>query len=132
MKKLALLLVVLLFAGCAAKMVSPVETQRETIVAEFWIRNWRMQSDESVLGFYGIRNTGNVPIGYWEVYFEATCDDGSKYRDRTWGPMKGRTANVGTPLAVGKERGGYFVLRDTSGKKVISVRIYDWKIRRHY
>jgi hypothetical protein len=131
MKKLVLLLVVVLFAGCAAKVLSPVETQRGRIDAEFWIRSWHMQSDKSVLGFYGIRNTGNVPIGYWQVYFEATCEDGSKYHGRGWGPMKGETGDVGRPLSVARELGGWFVIY-TSGNKVKSIRIYDWNIRRHY
>ena len=73
MKKLALLLVVLLFAGCVTKVVSPVPTQRPRIDAEFSITRWKPEKIKwgerkgnwGVGGWYEIKNAGNVKIGYF-------------------------------------------------------------------
>ncbi len=125
MKKLSLLFVILLFAGCAA-----VGTQTGEIDAEFQIIKWAPLLGTSVItGTYKLKNTGNVPIGYYKVYFKTTCKDGSRYDSEGWGPA--RINKLSSPIAVGEEWSGPIMFK-VGCKEVVSVKISDWKIRRHY
>jgi len=132
MKKLALLFAVLLFAGCAT-----VGTQTEVINAEFSIESWSpFERDEGgVNGWFGMRNIGNVEIGYFEVSFEVICEDGMRYIGKSWGPANTLgdfyEGKVGMPVPVGVTYNGLFTVT-TYGSKPTSVRIYDWRIMQYY
>lgn len=153
MKRLALLTVILLLAGCAP-VLEPVGTQSR-IDAEFQIKSWWPEewggTWRGAKGRYEMKNTGNVEIGYFEVYFEVTCEDDKRYRDSIWGPANSDDyyyGRVGRPVPPGMtyprdyekaekegigpvlQTGAFFV--KTHGSKPVDVRIYDWKIRRYY
>jgi hypothetical protein len=69
----------------------------------------------SVRIYYEIENTGNVDIDYFEVYFEITCEDGTKYYPH----------DIGLYAQVGQKYSYYFWV-DVGGKKVSSVKITGW------
>jgi len=86
-----------------------------------------------VKGIYVIKNTGNVPIGYYEVYFETTCEYGSKHVHKKVGPLSGPRLRrtLGKPIAPGEEHSG-FIGTSLAGELIdgepSSLRIYDWAI----
>ncbi len=121
MKKLALLFVVLLLAGCA----TTVKTPPKKIDAGFRITNWNQPYREGSKDWndveihYEIRNTGGVTIGYYKILFEVTCEDGSKYYESIEKKYQS--------LYTGEVKSDYTSI-NTGGKKAVSAEIGNWWI----
>ena len=64
---------------------------------------------------YEIENTGNVDIDYFEVYFEITCEDGTKYYSH----------DIELSARVGQKYSYWFPV-DVGGKRATSVKITGW------
>jgi hypothetical protein len=106
------LLLFLIIGGCTETLV---------LSANFRITDWE-QDYYQYLGEWGnvwinyeIENTGNVDIDYFEVYFEITCEDGTKYY----------SYDIGFYARVGQKYSFHFWV-DVGGKKVSSVKITGW------
>jgi len=113
--------------GFGAYSVSHEETEPELeLSADFNIEDWEQDYYESleewsiVEIFYEIENTGDLDIGYYEVYFVVECGGGKEYDDWTNGMnvKAGRTHSDS-------------ILIDTAGREVRSVEIIDWELT-HY
>ena len=90
-----------------------------TLDAEFAITGWEIiNSLGYVEVYYTIKNTGNITIDYYEVYFKAACSDGSIYQD----------FDNGLNLKPGEELSDYTYISVPSGKKVVSVYVSDYDL----
>jgi len=87
-----------------------------TLDAEFTITDWEISSLGYVEVFYIIKNTGNITIDYYEVYFKAACSDGSIYQD----------FDNGLNVKTGEELSDYTFILVPSGKNVVSVYVSDY------
>ena len=123
MKSRVLLLVLAIFlilslVGCVIVPSSKILTAE--IVITGWEQNyyesWQEWSD-LVKVWYKITNTGNVDIDYYQIWFTATCIDGSSYEDWTNGLF----------VDVGHYEFDYMFI-DVPNKQVISVAITDWEL----
>ncbi len=56
-------------------------TTPKKLDAGFTITDWEINSLGYVEVYYTIKNTGNITIDYYEVYFKAACSDESIYQD---------------------------------------------------
>jgi len=110
--------------GFGPDSVSHEVTEPELeLLADFSIDDWEQEYYESleewsiVEIFYEIENTGDLDIGYYEVYFIAKCGAGKEYDDWTNGMniKAGRTHSDS-------------ILIDTAGREVRSVEIVDWEL----
>ena len=99
-------------SGCAG-----IATPKK-LDAEFTITDWEISSLGYVEVFYTIKNTGNITIDYYEVYFKAACSDGSIYQD----------FDNGLNLKTGEELSDYTYISVPSGKKVVSVYVSDYDL----
>lgn len=123
MKSRVLLLVLAIFlilslVGCVIVPSSKILTAE--IVITGWEQNyyesWQEWSD-LVKVWYKITNTGNVDIDYYQIWFTATCIDGSSYEDWTNGLF----------VDIGHYEFDYMFI-DVPNKQVISVAITDWEL----
>lgn len=65
--------------------------------------------------YYSVKNTGNVDIDYYKVWFKVTCIDNSTYTE--W--------DNGTGVNVGKELSDWTII-DIAGKTYLKVEITDY------
>ena len=86
--------------------------------AVFTITDWEISSLGYVEVFYTIKNTGNITIDYYEVYFKAACSDGSIYQD----------FDNGLNVKTGEELSDYTYILVPSGKNVVSVYVSDYDL----
>jgi len=93
-------------------------TTPKKLDAVFTITDWEISSLGYVEVFYTIKNTGNITIDYYEVYFKAACSDGSIYQDFDNG------LNVKTE----EELSDYTYILVPSGKNVVSVYVSDYDL----
>jgi|AntAceMinimDraft_17_1070374.scaffolds.fasta_scaffold26542_1 hypothetical protein len=84
--------------------------------ANVTIDSWGQISQRDIKIVYTVENTGNITIGYYEVYFKVACNDGSVYQD--W--------DFNIIVKVGEKETNYFHILVPSGKEVISVYINDY------
>jgi hypothetical protein len=130
MKKLALIFVVLLFAGCAT-----VAPERKDLFSKIKIIRWWPLQNRPVSELWAVRidyevkNTRNVPILYYQVRIEITFEDGSKLTYRPTGPRNPLTQAEQNPIAGGEARRQLFWTKYSLNAKPIAVRIIDWKFR---
>jgi len=117
---LAALLLLSALSGCFAPIAVPEPT------AQFEITDW-IQPYYTFLEQYGlveiaykVTNSGTVGIDYYEVWFEVTCADGSKYQDWT----NGLNLPTGTYLTDA-------TYIDTMEKKAVSVRVSRYELTTH-
>jgi len=88
MKKLPLILIAL-FIGCLDTFDPTVEEEKEqpkptgtiTITKTSQTYYSTLRNYGSLEVFYDIKNTGNVEISYYKVYFNVTLSDGSTVMD---------------------------------------------------
>lgn len=123
MKSRVLLLVFAIFlilalVGCG--VIPPTKILTAEIIITDWEQNyyesWQGWSD-LVKVWYKITNTGNVDIDYYQIWFTATCIDGSSYEDWTNGLF----------VDVGHYEFDYMFI-DVPNKEVVSVKITDWEL----
>ncbi len=81
----------------------------------FAITNWEQDNWCDVEAYYTIKNTGNVTIDYYEVYFKAKCSDGSVYQD----------FDNGLNVKVGDTLSDHTYILTPSEKYVVSVYVSD-------
>jgi len=94
-------------------------TTPKKLDAEFTVTGWEIiNSLGYVEVYYTIKNTGNITIDYYEVYFKAACSDGSIYQD----------FDNGLNLKTGEELSDYTYISVPSGKKVVSVYVSDYDL----
>jgi len=114
-----LFLILAIFLNGCGGLVTP-ETLSANIIITDWEQNyyssWQEWSD-LVKVWYKITNTGNVDIDYYQVWFTATCIDGSTYEDWTNGLF----------VDVGHYEFDYTFI-DVPNKQVVSVKVTDWEL----
>jgi len=93
-------------------------TTPKKLDAEFTITDWEINSLGYVEVYYTIKNTGNITIDYYEVYFKAACNDGSIYQD----------FDNGLNVKAGEELSDYTYILVPSGKNVVSVYVSDYDL----
>ncbi len=76
------------------------------------------QWSEFVYAHYDVRNTGATHIGYYEVWFTITYDDGSQYEKKT----------NGSHLLPGERRSARTICRHEA-KEAVSVEVSDYNLR---
>ncbi|MBA7567588.1 hypothetical protein ES708_09303 [subsurface metagenome] len=114
MKKIILLIIVLiLLSGCGNGILTPVELD-----AEFTITYWEIGYFGDAEVYYTIKNTGNVTIDYYEVYFKGKCSDGSIYQD----------FDNGLNVKVGETLSDFTYIFVPPGKDIISVYVTDYNL----
>ena len=125
MKKGKLLILIiaislLLISISCSGIITPSKILTAEIVITGWEQNyyesWQEWSD-LVKVWYKITNTGNVDIDYYQIWFTATCIDGSSYEDWTNGLF----------VDVGHYEFDYMFI-DVPNKQVVSVAITDWEL----
>jgi hypothetical protein len=129
MKKIKTLRILLPFMLLLFWVIGGCSDNTETLVlsANVTMTNWEQYYYESLgkwgpVGiYYEIENTGNVDIHRFDVYFEITCEDGTKYylcdsHSKTYGECY---PHVG-------EKFYENFWADLGGKKVTSVKMTGW------
>jgi hypothetical protein len=84
-----------ILSGCSKLLEDTSKLESEVNITD--IKQSYYESFEeygSVQIYYKIKNTGNVNIDYYKVYFKVTCVDGSNYTEWT----NGLDVNVGKEL----------------------------------
>ena len=74
----------LLISSCANSITDPTEkTKSATITITDKKQTYYSSLNEYGLVeiYYKVKNTGNVKIDYYKVYFKVTCKDGSTYTE---------------------------------------------------
>ena len=135
MKCLILCCILLVIFGCStAATTVHHDTQPRVLDAKFTIEHWLQNEHQGhwvVHVFFEMRNTGNVQIAYYEVYFRIVCEDGSEYRGEGWGPYesieKAHQGITGKPVYPGGTCRGMGGHSDCKSKPV-SVEVVDWKL----
>ena len=94
-------------------------TTSKKLDAGFTVTGWEIiNSLGYVEVYYTIKNTGNITIDYYEVYFKAACSDGSIYQD----------FDNGLNVKTGEELSDYTYISVPSGKNVVSVYVSDYNL----
>ena len=107
------LTLVIFLSGC-----SGVTTSKK-LDAGFTVTGWEIiNSLGYVEVYYTIKNTGNITIDYYEVYFKAACSDGSIYQD----------FDNGLNVKTGEELSDYTYISVPSEKNVVSVYVSDYDL----
>jgi len=102
----------LFLSGCAG-IITP-----NKLDADFTVTGWEISSLDNVKVFYTIKNTGDITIDYYNVYFKAVCGDGSSYQN----------FDNGLNIKTGEELSGYAYVFVPSGKDVVSVYVNDYDL----
>ena len=109
------LVLAMFLSGCSGSSI---------LSANFIITNWEQSYSEYseewsnyVYVYYSITNTGNIEIDYYQVYFEVTCADGSKYEEWTNGMF----------IDVGHTENDYTLIL-VNGKKAVSVKVSEYEL----
>lgn len=83
------LILAIFLSGCGG-IAPPTKILSADVIITDWEQNyydwsWGGEWSDLVKVWYKITNTGNVNIGYYQVWFTAYCTDGSSYEDWTNG-----------------------------------------------
>ena len=112
------LILAIFLSSCG--LVTPTKILSANFVITKWEQTYYEYSGEwsnYVYVYYSIKNTGNVEIDYYRVYFEATCADGSKFEEWTNGMF----------IGVGHTENDYTMLL-VLGKQVVSVKVSEYEL----
>jgi hypothetical protein len=138
MKKGMIIFIVLFIVGCGAttsvKKEQAPYTPTMKLDATFTIENFNVSQSFnkwSAIIFFNMENTGNVQIGYYEVYFTVTCEDESVHEAIGWGPYESLdeayAGKVGRPIYPGNSSHG-MAGTEKFESKPISVKVKTWKL----
>lgn len=109
---------------------TPTLRSEATFKVEHW-NKYKSEENWNVTIFFEMENTGNVQIGYYEVFFTVTCEDSSTYTGEGWGPYetleKAYEGKVGNPVFPGNTSRGMGGAKNCKSKP-ISVKVKDWKL----
>lgn len=135
MKYIILCIIFCLLAGCSTGTTTvqqsvPTRKMEAQFTVEQWFTN-EVEGNWVVNVFFEMRNTGNVQIAYYEVYFDIICEDGSKYTGDGWGPSEslgqsyeGAIADPVYPGGTNRGLGGYAECKS----KPVKVTVKNWKL----
>lgn len=123
MKKFALIVVLLLFAGCET-VNGPTETPRRIgtdVKTTSWHQPYSELSEEwdKAKVHYQLENTGTITIRYYKILFEVNCADGSTH----YGTVEKKYQNI----YAGEVKSDYISI-STAGKEAVSAKIKNWWI----
>ena len=116
--RILVIALILTLIGCA--VVDPPKPEVSVKLTDFeqnYYQSFGGWSD-LVQIWYSIRNIGDVDIGYFKIWFEATCSDGTTYEDWTNG--------------IGLDRGHSiddYTFISVPGKRVVSVVLVEYQLR---